>query len=223
MIMKKKFFGVILFMGMCSAALCGCEKELKLSDYLSENRLYYYCAQTDGGELSLKAYYTLREYPYAADGYARDTSGIIEVSVTLSEYSKSVSVSFEADENTYGGDMSYDSVKNVYTYSVSADNLSGENITFCVTAGDNEYSLSAANKNSGYMSAEEILSAVQSEKADYISSMTENNKLCGEIYLRFIWDDDKAYYYVGITDRDKNTLSLLLNAASGEIIAERKS
>lgn len=223
MIMKKKIFGVILFTVMCSAALCGCEKELSLSSYVSENRLYYYCAQVDGGDLSLKAYYTLREYPYAADGYARDTSGIIEVSVTLLEYCKSVSVSFEADGNEYGGDMSYDSVKKVYTYSVSADNLSGGDITFCVTADENEYSLSAANKNSGYMSAEEILSAVKSEKEEYLSSITENNKLCGEIYLRFIWDDGKAYYYVGITDRNKNTLSLLLNASSGEIIAERKS
>jgi len=223
MIMKKKIFGVILFLGICSAALCGCAKELSLSSYVSENRLYYYCAQTDDEYLSLKAYYTLREYPYAADGYAREKVGVIEVSATLKEYCKSVSLSFEFNGNAYGGEMSYDGVKKTYTYSVSADMLSGDDITFNVAADDKNYSLTAANKNVGYMSADEILSAVKSEKAEYISSITEKNKLRGEIYLRFIYDGGNGYYYVGITDRDNNTLSLLLNASSGEIIAERKN
>lgn len=219
MIMKKRVFGIILLGGLSSALLCGCKGEVDLSSYVSENRLYYYCAQTENAALSLKAYYTLREYPYSADGIPRDTEGVIEVTLTSAEYMRSVAISFNTCASEYGGDMSYDGAKGVYTYSVSAE-ADGAEIAFNITADGEEYTLTAENKNSGYLSGEEILAAVKKSKSEYIDSITSDGRLLGEVYLRFIYDE-KGYYYVGITDRDGNTLSLLLDAATGEIIAER--
>lgn len=222
MIMKMRFFGIILSSAAALTLFCGCKNEVNLSSYISENRTGYYLSSSDSADISLKAYYTLREYPYVADGVARDMSGVFEVEIKSETYYKSVDISFLLDGKECGGAMGYDCAKKIYEYSISASSAPEENISFTVTADGAEYSLAAENKNSGYLSGEEILSRVKEEKKEYIDSLTDKNKFGGEIYLRFIFDK-KGYYYVGIISEEKGTLSLLVDAATGEIIAERES
>lgn len=222
MIMKIRFFGIILSSAAAVAAFCGCKDGIDLSSYVSENRTGYYLSSSDSADISLKAYYTLREYPYVADGIPRGMSGVFEVEIKSDTYYKSVDVNFLSDGKECGGAMSYDGAKKIYEYSVSLSSEPEENISFTVTADGAEYSLTAENKNSGYLSGKEILSRVKEEKTEYIDLLTDKNKFGGEIYLRFIFDK-KGYYYVGIISEEKGTLSLLVDAATGEIIAERES
>lgn len=222
MIMKIRFFGIILSSAAVAVSFCGCKDEVDLSSYVSENRTGYYISSSENGDISLKAFYTLREYPYAADGFAREKSGVFEVKLESENYYKSVDVSFSLNGKECGGAMEYDGAKKIYEYSASASLSPEESIVFTVTADGETYSLNAENKNLGYLSGEEILSAVKSEKKGYIDSLTEKNKFNGEIYLRFIFDK-KGYYYVGIISKDGRTLSLLSDAATGEIIAEREN
>lgn len=220
--MKRLIFCIILSGISFSALFCGCSKEINLSDYVSENRTCYYKVSSDDGEISLKAYYTLREYPYVADGIKRETSGVFEAEITLGEYAKSAEISFSSGGKEFGGEASYDGVKCVYEYSESVENFEGGDIDFTVTAGGNTYFLSAKNKNSGYLGGDEILEKLKAEKADYINSLVDGGEFLGEIYLRFIFDG-KGYYYVGVIDRNENTLSLLFDASTGSIVAERTS
>lgn len=222
MIMKIRVFGIILSSVVSLALLSGCKEELKLSDYVSENRTGYYLTSSEPDGISLKAFYTLREYPYAADGVARETSGVFEVKIKSETYFKSVEVSFSLGGEECGGAASYDGAEKVYEYSVSALSEPEDSISFTVTADGGTYSLSAENKNSGYLSGGEILSAVKAEKSEYIDSLIANDKFNGEIYLRFIFDE-KGYYYVGLISKERGTLSLLVDASTGKIIAERES
>lgn len=222
MIMKIRVVCIILSLAAAAALMSGCSEEVNLFSYVSENRTGYYLSSSEAGGISLKAFYTLREYPYAADGVAREKSGVFEVEIKSETYYKSVEVSFSLGGEELGGAANYDGAKQVYEYSVSAPSAPEENISFTVTADKNTYSLTAENKNSGYLSGEEILSRVKAEKKDYIASLTGKNKFNGEIYLRFIFDK-KGYYYVGIISKEKGTLSLLADAATGKIIAEKES
>ena len=52
------------------------------------------------------------------------------------------------------------------------------------------------------------------------SALRQDGRLNAEFYVRLL-KRDKPYYYVGITDRDGNTLSLLLDGATGEVLARR--
>lgn len=118
--------------------------------------------------------------------------------------------------------MNYDSVKKCFSFS---DGVSGEcpdKITFEVTYDENSATLSADNKRSANaLSLSEILEKVKEQKGDLIASLTDKRAFNGEIYVRFIYDEGE-YYYVGITDANGKINALLLDAKSGNIIAEKE-
>lgn len=220
----KKSFNRIIFTFLCiffSLSFASCEKKLSLEKYVSENRTGYYYAETD--DFSLKAYFTIREYPYAADGIAKDVSPVAEVFLFTENTGEKINISFSLNGKTYGGEMNYDSVKKCFSFS---DGVSGEcptGITFNVTYGETDVSLSVGNKKSeSALPLSDLLEKVKEQKSDLIDSLTNKRTFNGEIYVRFIYDEGE-YYYVGITDTNKKTTALLLDAKSGKIIAEKES
>jgi len=221
MIMKKLIFGAVLSCSLIFALFCGCAEEDDLFSYVSENRTRYYIASSEESGISLKAFYTLREYPYAADGVKRDMTGVFEVEIRAEKYYQSVEVGFSLGGENFGGEANYNAVKEAYEYSVSAEGAEEDNISFSISADGNEYSLEAENKNAGYLSDRDVLLSVKGEKAEYINSLTDGGKFCGEIYIRFIFDG-KGYYYVGIISAERGTLSLLADASTGKIVAEKE-
>lgn len=220
--MKKAFKTFLLFLFFLFTAIgfAACTKELDLTEYVSENRLSYFTAEEEG--IALKAYYSLKEYPYAADGKAQNATPILEVFLFEENESGNTFVSFTLNGKEYGGEMNYDSVKKCFTYSESVA-LSGEKeIVFEVTQGEETIAFTAEDrKTEDVLSYEEILEIVQKQKSGLISSLTEKSRFNGEIYVRFIYDDG-AYYYVGITDVNKKTTALLIDAKNGEILAEKE-
>ena len=52
--------------------------------------------------------------------------------------------------------------------------------------------------------------------------MTKNNEFYGEFYIRLL-RRDKNFYYVGIIGKSETTVSLLIDAESGEVLARRES
>ena len=96
---------------------CSKQKTVDYFDCVSELRSNILLAETD--EFTLRVYAVTKEYPYAADGVANDTTTRAEFYLFAPSGDKECSLSFRVDGENYGGDMPYDSVKAEYYYSCS--------------------------------------------------------------------------------------------------------
>ncbi len=190
--------------------LSGCAS-LDLNDYVSERRSYIYLGE--GGNYTVKAESGEREYPYATDGYACDTSTLFEVTITCAEHEKNLTISFSVDGKRYGGELSYDSVREEYSYSCGVA-VNAESVVFVV----GETSVTAERVNAEDKTSDVLHAVAESEK-DIFDSLTKGNAFLGEIYVRLIYDEG-CYYYVGVADRDGHTHSYLTDE-SGKLLAKR--
>jgi uncharacterized membrane protein YkoI len=64
-----------------------------------------------------------------------------------------------------------------------------------------------------------VLENLYLSQKTYIDDLTKNGKFDGEIALKILVNNDTPYYYVAITDKDKNTKAMLLDAITGELLA----
>ncbi len=75
-------------------------------------------------------------------------------------------------------------------------------------------------KNEKTLSVNEILEyAIKAEK-ETVKQMTRDGNFLGEFYIRLLRRNIN-YYYVGITDLNGTTVSLLLDSETGEVLAKR--
>lgn len=190
--------------------LSGCSR-LNLDDYVSERRSYIYLGE--GGNYTVKAESCRREYPYATDGYACETSDLFEVTITAVEREKNLTVSFSIDGERYGGELSYDSVKEEYSYSCGIA-VEAESVVFTV----GETSVTATRVNAEDKTSD-VLRAVADAEKETFDALTKGNAFLGEIYVRLIYDEG-CYYYVGVADREGHTHSYLTDE-SGQLLAKR--
>ena len=190
--------------------LFGCSDQSRLTKYLSENRYALYEGETAG--CKIKAASVKREYPYNADGLVGELSTLFEVTVILEEKVDSPKLSFTVNDKTYGGELSYDTVSGVYAYSCTLD-LWEESVTFQVGA----FTVEAKRVNETD-NTDLILKALEANESELISSYGTNVFL-GEIHLRLI-RDDKLYYYIGLVNKDGETISLLTDE-TGKVLARR--
>ena len=72
------------------------------------------------------------------------------------------------------------------------------------------------------MSAEEALEIAISHEEATVSSLTKDGVFQGELRVRLL-RRDVNYYYVGIVAPNGKTVSLLIGAESGEVLARRES
>ena len=61
--------------------------------------------------------------------------------------------------------------------------------------------------------------AIKAEK-ETVKQMTRDGNFLGEFYIRLLRRNIN-YYYVGITDLNGTTVSLLLDSETGEVLAKR--
>ncbi len=212
---------------LCTAALSallfllfGCNAGGGLSERVSEYKSAIYTAQTEGA--SLEASYSVREYPYAADGVASETDSLFEVRANLPDNTLTYHLSFEAGSRSYGGEMNFDSVKQQFTFSESIDEPSEKQIVFTISAeGENAPSYTfTAQRTAGGLTLSALLDAVSASQKQAISDFAGEN-FDGEIYVRLLLQGENKYFYVGFIDRSGNCLSFLADADTGEVLASK--
>ena len=62
---------------------------------------------------------------------------------------------------------------------------------------------------------------VQAACPDTFSALTSGRSFAGEVYVRLLCEDERRFFYVGVTDREGKTASMLADAATGEVLATR--
>lgn len=212
----------MLFLSVLLLSLIGCTKNNDLNRYVSEKKSEIYYCEQDG--FTLTASYSQKEYPYCADGIVGQLSDLFEVKLEAPDNAAEYNLKFTINEKEYGGEMSFESVRQVYTFSQSIACPDESQIAFTVTDGKNETVLTATSvKTEQVLSPEDILARVQKAEAERLSPLWQNNTFAGEIYLRLTYKEGECFYFAAITDRNGNTYSMLIDAKTGEILASREN
>ena len=127
------------------APLVSAAKKLDYFDYVSELRSNVLTAETD--DFSLRAFAVEKEYPYAADGVKREMTKRAEIYFTAPSGDELSTVNFQVGGKSYGGEMSYDNVKEEYFFSVSADITNADTLDFFVEYGGVQVAAKEVVKN----------------------------------------------------------------------------
>lgn len=201
--------------------LSSCKKQIDYFKYVSELRNNIFIAQTE--ELSLRIFSVNKEHPYAADGIPKETSSRAEFYLTTPSGDKTCNITFNINNQSYGGEMSYDNVKAEYYYSCTLDISALSEIDCHIEYGDAISNLKALSVlNSNTLPPDNILNNLIHSEKTLFDSMTDKYGFSGEIYIRLIYEE-APYYYVGVINREGSIHAFLINAQSGKILARRQS
>ncbi len=201
--------------------LAACGKPYDYSAHVSELRSDIFKAETD--EFSVTLSCVSREYPFAADGVACPKADLVEISLVPVQKNDTYSVFFKTSTGEQGGEAAFRNACGDYFFSESVTAFPEGSVSIRVTWNDETREVTATSvKNQKTLSPSDVLQKVVSAEKDRIDRMTSGGQFLGEFHIRLL-RRDKNYYYVGIVDTDGDTLSLLLDSESGEILARRDS
>ena len=198
--MKKILFSGILI--LCLFALipaAGCSRTPDLTKYVSEYRSDIFYGSS--GDCSVFASCSKKEYPYQADGNAAEMSDMFEIAFSTPDNTKTYLIKFTLGEKNYEGELSFDSVKMVHTWSQS---------------------IPAPQEKEIVLPLSDLLKKVSSEESEQFTELSDGNVFCAEIYVRLLYENNECYYYIGLTDRSGNTFAMLADAETGEILATKQ-
>ncbi len=215
--MKRYFFALVALSALLPLA-AGCGK-YDYSKHLSEIRSDLFSAETE--EFSVVLSCVSREHPYLSDGVAAPRGDLCEIVLTSPEHTDRTYSVTVLGETEWGGEMSFRNVRGDWFYSQGVTSFPEGSVSLRISWEDGETEVAATSvKTENTLSCKEALArAVEEEKA-LVKSMTREGAFRGEFYVRLL-RRDKNYYYVGIVNEAGETVSLLLDAESGEVLARR--
>ncbi len=227
--MKKKFITfLLLLVGIVGLTACA-KTKVDLNDYLIEDRQNLYTAQDSLYSVTFST--GMREENYTFDGVVNNMVefGVITFArldsapmandsytyiVTIGDENYTGFLEKTSNENSYSADIetsttSTDTVKIQITFT-------GYNFNQELSCISNEFSLDSAT-------AIDIANKELSEEINNITS-DKNNKI--EAICKILKDysnsDIKSYYYyIGILSTNGDTIGILIDANSGEVIAKK--
>ncbi len=219
--MKK--FSVIIFVFISLLfSFTSCGKDVDLTCYVSQNRHNVYLGENE--EYKLTAYEEKRENPFVADGYI----GSVENYVILKIESKTQSVDgvsclFKINNTEYKGDFVYNPINNKFTLEILVSEFNNSNqldVQLFKETSTCTITLKSVlfAQTKGY---KEVLKSVSNYDKSTINRLFKNDKVCTEINVRLLYDDDKNYYYVGFVEKDKKTTCYLIDGQTLQVLATK--
>lgn len=194
-------------------------KNLDYNAYISDERSDIFCAETE--EYSVVVSCVDREHPFLTDGIVGTRTKTVEVTLTEKEPTGSEYEIYFLEDMPRGGEMSFRSVSGDFYYSRGVEEFPSGSISLRILRDGTPTEIAATSiKNEKTLSTSEALQfAIEAEKSE-IERLT-NGGFAGEFHVRLL-RRDKNYYYIGIVDRDGKTVSLLLDAETGAVLARRE-
>ena len=225
----KRFFGrkMLLRVFALSMTFClliffpSCKKKIERFSYVSEIRSNILLAETDG--FSLRIFIGEKESPYSADGVPRERSPRFDAYLVAPDGTKTCDFHFKINGEKHGGEMSFDNVKGEYYYLCTLPVNELNKLDCEITYGDTTFTMEAKSVLTAQtLSPQEILQSLEACEKEFFAKLTDKYGFAGEIYIRLIFEE-KAYYYIGVIERDGKTSAFLLNAETGKLLAKRQS
>ena len=209
-------FVFLLFLAFTATA---CKKQTDYTQYVSEyrNNLFLY----DGDGFSVRAQSVEREYPYVADGNKGEMTKRVELFISAPIGTQSCSVFFHAGGLRYGGEASFDNVKNQYYFSCTADLSSARSLPIALTFDSQEFEVTVPSVLTDDMiPLQQLIERVFESDGELLKRLTAEKNFDGELYVRILYED-APYFYVGVVDKSGNITAFLLEAKTGKVLAKR--
>ncbi len=215
----KKHISLVLLVLCAPLLFSACGKKYDYTAHISELRSDIFMAETD--EFSVTLSCVSREHPYAADGVACPRSDIVEISLVPAVKAETFSVFFKTETGEQGGEVSFRNACGDWFFSESVNAFPQNTVSLRVVWDKETREITATSvKNDKTISYTDALGFALEAEKDRIGRMTSGGAFLGEFHVRLL-RRDKNYYYIGIVDTEGDTLSLLLDSESGEILARR--
>lgn len=214
----KKWSTFLLILAMLPAlTACG---SYDYTAHISEAKSDLFCAETE--EFSVTLSCTAREYPYVSDGITCPKSKVMEISLVPAKSELCEYEVYVIGESVWGGETSFRTYAGDYYYCEGVKEFPKDSVTIQIKWENETREIVATSvKNEKTLSVEEALKCAVKAEKEKITQLTENGNFCGEFYVRLLRRNTN-YYYIGIIDREGNTLSLLLDSETGEVLARRE-
>lgn len=217
---KRLFFAFLstFFLLTCICGFAGCKQEICLSDYVSEYRNNLFIYNENG--VTIKAQSVQKEYPYVADGQKGDMSQRVEFFISAPSGIEKCAVAFTVNGKEYGGDASYNNVKQQFYFSCNGDFAGATSLLVKLTLNETENEFLLPSVATDVLSLEQVLNSVFEQEKDLLKSLQNKKEFLGELYVRLLYED-APYFYVGVVDRNGKITAFLLDGKTGKILAKR--
>ena len=210
-----KLFLVVILTISC-LLLFGCNKTNPLEANIVELRSEIYQAQTDS--FRLKASY----------GFKTDEKGNKMQTLTVYLYDKltdnaSYSLSILENGINYQQTFSVNPLKNALTVQFEIENFTKKTFEATILSSSTaEKIVFQSIVPDGILDYKKALQHFQTDQATLIENRTTNGTFQDKIVMRIVVKEEKAYWYIGIIEKDGSLKALLLDAKSGKTLAIRE-
>ena len=227
--MKKKILTFIL-LAVCIVSLSACGKSnIDLSKFLIEERNTLFTAQDNIYSVTLSG--GLREENYALDGVVNKPVDFALLTLARLDGNPLANDNYTyivtINEQTHTGNLAKSEIDNTYSADLGIEIPADATIN--VQLGFTGYSFNKDMENTSNSFAvdkNKALEIANKELKSEVENITSNKNNKIEVVMKLLKDysstDLKTYYwYVGVVSTSGETLGILIDANSGEIIAKK--
>ncbi len=226
--MKKKILIVALF-ALCLFGFVGCGKtKINLTDYLIEQRENLFTASDDLYSVSFST--GMRESDYSFDGVINEKVPFGVLTLTRNQnlplandtYTYIVTI----NEETHTGFLEKGN-NNSYSADLEVNTVGDETINVQISFTGYTFNQDLTNTSSNFqVDGPTALNIAQKELGENVANLLKDKNVKIEVVMKLMKDfsneDLQSYYwYVGIISTNGDTLGLLVDANSGDIIAKK--
>ncbi len=228
--MKKKIFVcLLLLVAVFSFTACG-KTDVNLADFVIEERYNIYSGADNNYMVTFSS--GMREENYALDGIKNNMIefGILTISkidntaMKQQDYSYNITI---GDFNASGTLTKNDYYNGCYSVDVNKAALNNEPVTVNITANNVAFSKELDNNSKDFsVDKSAALNIANSELKTEVSELTKdkNNKI--EVVVKIINDYSTMgvknyYWYVGVISTNNETIGVLIDANTGDIISKK--
>ena len=223
--MKKILLGALLILMTVVFSACGADKIDLVKANIAEVRYNVFSGENE--EYTATFMSGERENPYIVNGVKED---IVEFGMLTIKYKSSdmpivAQYTLKIDEQEFKGNLEYnkyDGTLMVDIGKIVSDNAVIE-LTVTTDNGDSKCTISPKTENLEITWASALEIAVE-EFGDEINDFITKGNFNGEVYIKIITDlnssFDDYYWYVSIVGSNGNSMGVIIDPHSGEVIAK---
>ena len=206
---------------------CGFEIDKEIKNNLSDVRYNLFDAKTDNFKINFMS--GMREEPYVYDGIHNTLCEFGVLTVIFFDNVEFETLDFLLlDENETGitrhsGVLERNPRNNSFMADIEEIVTDSAILTLQISALGEEKIKLKCTSNDWAVQYNDALSIALSHIQDQAKSYFKNKRFTAETYMKIIYDEnanlDEYFWYFGILPQDGESLSIIINTATGEIIS----
>ncbi len=227
--MKKKILiFMLLAVSLISLSACGRSK-INLSEYLIEKRTNLYTAEDELYSVTFSS--GMREQDYELDGVI---TNMVEFGIlTLSRLdcnplaNDTYTYTVQINDQIYTGFLEPSQVDNSYVADVGVSAPNDATITVQITFTGYSFNEELSNtSNSFSVNADKAIEIANKELEEELKNITSDKNTKIEVVMKNLKDYSNSeiknyYWYIGVISTNGETLGILIDAGSGDVIAKK--